>query len=325
MIFGVMTIVATGSPQDDAIVIPPNPIRLVERSQDPRCTCDLAKGVYIQNHGDRRRVAYFRFDQRNTLSGEEISGEDFRVLTAKMGQTPGEAPLACTIEETGTLGCVLENRFYLRRNAVVSEQQLLSAFGVGAQLPSLEMCRALCTSGNPACLTLGSAFAKITIPISELYSQATNNGASSISRQEVMAAYGLSADDDKCERTNVDLDPDDRTFLNTSTLSKGCEILAFDDLQGLMNLSSADLDGMSDVSLFIPSEVYGEVVPSLTVSGNNEGVVTFPERDRGPHLNFGGNTFRQQNYGGQIISSYREGNLLVMQTSNGCMASRFAQ
>lgn len=321
---GCATIIASGGPVQDPDLPPPDPISLEIRSQDPTCSCTNARGVYLRNSSDEDRMAWFRFVTENTLSGEETFGEDFRIVPASNGSQAGESFLSCSIEETGNLGCVLEHEYRLRRHVAVSVRSELSAFGLGAQIPSLETCRALCEVGDPGCLSLGPIFASISEPIGNLYAQAVNDQDRIIERREVLQTYGLSVEDDTCMRNDLILENEGQSFSNGASIDRGCTVNAFGRLQQFLGFSGLSEQSLSDVSVYIPPVFRGEVSESLLASGTGR-IVLFPDNEFSPHFDFSGanGDALYTRYGGRAIGAYRVGDELIIQTSNGCIASPY--
>lgn len=321
-IFGVSTIVATGGSPKEPAALPPNYINVVQRSGDARCSCTNAKGWYITNSDTRERFVSYYYYTKNTLSGDVIDGRDSRLVPRASAGTPGETFLSCSIEQTGSLGCVLEHRYSRNRHVVGSTSSELSSFGFGPMQQSLEACKALCKSGHPRCFSMGPGLAKVTAPIVELYQDATSSGESKVDREEILAKYGIDPDEEMCERSDMELSNAGAEFQNMAVSGKACKIDAFERAALHLGLSAEESDELANLTLWMYPEIKGNVIRTLTSDGERD-VVEFPVNDNGLDIEFtgAGGEASTKAFGSHVLAMQEVDNLLVIQTANGCISS----
>lgn len=314
---GTATIIASGSPVP--VDKPPkDPIKLVEKQDDPQCTCTNAFGWYVNNSDTRNRAVNYYWTKTDTIGNTKTYGSSSK--TAIAGD---DTFLSCSIER-GPLGCNTEWFYELGNNTVTTSSKALAGFGSGEREQSLEVCKALCGSGDPACFDMGPAFAKIGTPLAELYFKAVGNNEALIAKSDVLKTYGLEGQTDKCERSDVTLENGGATAINIAQNGLPCEVKALDMLQMLpqLKLTATDVSELSNLTLWVQPKIRAEVVRALTATGQTD-MVTFPRNVEGLNLQFTGASGDAATaaYGSYLLAMQQVGKTLVIQTANGCISS----
>lgn len=316
---GVMSILASGGPAPVS-KIPPDPISLIKKSPDSQCTCTNSVGLYIKNSDSKSRVVNYYWKKKDTIGNSTTTGSD-----KKTAAPNSDTFLSCSIE-SGPLGCTTEWSYELGSHTVTNSSKALVGFGSGEKEQTLEICKALCGSGDPSCFAMGPAFIKISAPLAKLYFKAVGNNEALIQKQAILKEYGLEGQQDLCERSDVMLSDKGTQVENTTATDKACEIKALDAFKALGPLvSNTDMQDLDNLTLWVRPIVRAEVVKALTAMGKTD-MVTFPRNNFGLNLQFTGpnGDAATAAYGSFILGMQQVGNTLVIQTANGCMSSQLS-
>lgn len=178
--------------------------------QANQCACSFIPGVsaaYLVNFTDRsvdstvNIASYFRgsgnyIDSRTELRRLPPRSSQFLYCTITLDQGAAAAPTDAQ--------CNIRNEF--RRQSEVYSDRGIVATGLAPMDEGAsrgpEFCQRECKAGTPNCQPLSADYGTLTGPIRTLVEQAdASNG--SVSKQDLLKAYGLSEEDDPCGRGGV--------------------------------------------------------------------------------------------------------------------------
>ena len=297
---------------EEEVKLPQYPVAFSESQDHPSCGCQGSKATLVVNTKAENWFTAWRYKTRIGSDVDFVEGN--RLVPAEENVF-----VACTIADTGGgLGCTTFNSdFEFTQRGRAYSTQALRSFGQALQLPSIQTCQALCAQDHPSCLELGPRYAAVTLPIIELYNEATEQQFAKIEKSELLRRLNLDEQQDLCERGDVHLGSGH--FHNEGLLEDDqyCVVSAF----SLPALERQDNPG--NMQLALPRSIQGEVAEVLLSNGQGD-IALFEDEQHAPYVKFTG-SFGEEltgDFGGHIQSAAMGGNGLVIQTSFGCLVAR---
>ena len=291
-------------------------------SDTSRCGCAGSRPVFIENRGSSAKFVIWQDLRRDRISGEYYNPQPGQqTIPPNIGN---EQFIGCSIDAP-TTSCRFDVQYSITSNTSLLSvgSRLAGALGTKAAA-SAPTCQALCsdpTSGsNGSCLQLGVRFYEPVAPVKELIEIAVASGTD-VPKQAVMAKLGLGADDDECDRGDIE----NKDGVLTNDGPSYCRFRSRDlPAAALKAIGLTRPIKQSGMSIFLPKKIkYRTEPPAKTV-----GVLgTQISDDQSPLVVFDGPGEAKLNarYGGPIqsmsrISLFGQPPQTVIQTANGCIA-----
>lgn len=259
-----------------------------------QCDCGFVPGVsaaYVVNQTDRRVQASVNI-WSEFLSGTYIDDHDEIVLLPPKGQKF----LSCSITLDEGVGraqasmatCNVRNKFK-RTNDVYADRAFvkteLTALTDDASVGS-GFCQRECKAGTPNCQELGPRYAQLTAPIKALVENAENE-TGTVTKEQMLGAYGLSDDDNKCERQGISVDaryvinegPKECSIGSVSAAAIFARKMPIADRLSLLTSST-------DITLFMPRKIKMTKSPVDLFATESATVGTFEDMNEAFYIKF---------------------------------------
>ncbi len=179
-----------------------------------QCKCGFVPGVsaaYVVNQTDRPVWATVKIASYFRASGNFIASYPKNVLLPSRGSEFLECTITLnegvSVSSATAADCAIENKFS-PISEVYNDRALVKA-GLTAlddePRRGPEYCQRECKMGTPNCQPLSADYGELTGPIRSLVEEADNDGVGTVSKDAMLAAYGMTAEDDQCDRGGVDV------------------------------------------------------------------------------------------------------------------------
>lgn len=352
--FAAMAVLLAGLAGCDIPRRPIEPVKYVTRIIDTpaagKCRCGFVQGVAfrrIHNPSNRSVIADVNISSRFRGTEDVIAQRNQSFLLG-----PGKtADLGCSLDADEGLRapteaeCRVENRHerYSERFAMrgLETEEIEPRFAASSEeaqalRDSPAFCRGQCERGTSNCHDLGISTAALALPLMQLLDAANRTDRSEIPKPEILAAYGLSEEDDQCERGGFTISA---THV-TNSGAHACEIRSaaaaalFTNIAAEQKLAligrSFDVGLLADQTVMMtkvsPDLVAGETGPSGRFDNSAQAFAIWFLPSRLGLADLDEITDLNDRFGGYIrdVSYFREGGngprALAISTARGCLS-----